>query len=404
MATQKLTPTRVDRLKYDPAGSKIQRLWDSEVSGLGIEVFPSGRKSWVYRYRVAGSPKQRIITLDAYSALKLDEARDQARDYSRAAKAGSDPKRLRDAPTEGLTLDQVYKRYIETSYFKSRSQDFQSNLKSTYTRYLKPELGDRKAKTIQRVDVRDLVDNLIEKGKEGAARGLLNRARILFNYALQNDLIEYSPADHIKPKYTTRGKRTVWLDDGERLKEAWWFPGAPQARALIRWALLTGCRRDEARTTQHSQIDSDIWTVPDTKNGRDLALPMLPAMRQIVAEMQQTFGKTAWLFPATTDAHKALPRGTLDYMVRQSTGGKWSMHTLRHTVASHLRELEVAEEVRDLILNHARQSTGDRYGHGQALELKRQGLEVWHRYLLDAVEASPVAVVPDNVVSMEAGK
>ena len=42
IATSNHTPTRMDRLRYDLFGLKIQRLWDSEISGLGVEVFPSG--------------------------------------------------------------------------------------------------------------------------------------------------------------------------------------------------------------------------------------------------------------------------------------------------------------------------------------------------------------------------
>jgi len=387
MATVNFTATRVDRLKYDPDGPKIQRNWDTEIPGLGLEVFSTGRKAWVFRYRLHG--KQSIITISAVADKRLDAARETARHYRSLVREGSDPKVHRDAPLDGLTLDQLYEQYTSTRYYKTRSEDFHNNLASTYKRYLKPELGHYPLQSIKRVQIRRMIEGLIDKEKEGAARGLLNRVRILFSYAVQQDLMDYSPADHIRPKYTTKGRRTEWLDTPEKLNEAWWFTGAPQARALIRWALLTGCRRDEARTTQYPQVNDETWMVPDTKNNRELVLPMMPAMEQIVAEMRQTFGATSWLFPATTDTHKALPRGTLDYMVRQSAKKEWSMHTLRHTVETMLRELEIPEETRDLILNHVRESSGERYGHGKALDMKRKGLEAWHKYLLEAVEAAP---------------
>ncbi len=399
MATANFTATRIDRFKYSADGPKIQRLWDSEVGGLGVEVFPSDRKSWIFRYRIHG--KQRIITISAVGDKSLEGVRELATGYRNLVRSGTDPKLHRDAPTDGLTLDQLYDQYTGTRYFKTRSQDFQTNLFSTYEKYMKSELGHYPLQSIQRTQVRNMVEGLIDIGKEGAARGLLNRARILFNYAVQQDLLDNSPADRIRPKYTTKGRRTEWLDTPEKLSEAWWFTGAPQTRALIRWALLTGCRRDEARTTQFHQITDDIWVVQETKNSRELILPMMPAMEQIVDEMRQTFGSTSWLFPATTDTHKPLPRGTLDYLIRKSAKKAWSMHTLRHTVETMLRELEIPEEIRDLILNHVRESTGERYGHGKAVEMKKKGLEVWHEYLLDAVGASPV--VGGNVVQMKRG-
>lgn len=401
MAAINLTETRIDRLRYEANGPKIQRTWDSAISGLGVEVFASGRKTWIFRYRIHG--KQRIIALEPVSDLSLVDARERVIGYRANVKTGIDPKIVRDAPTAGMTLDQLYERYIATKYYKSKSVHFHSAMSSTYSKYLKPELGHYPLGSIQRSQVSDLVDKLIDMGKEGAARGLLNRIRILLNYALEKNIISHSPADHIKPKYVTTGERTAWLQSNEKLREAWWFTGPPQARALIRWALLTGCRRDEARTTQYSWITDESWTVPHTKNSRELVLPMMPAMRQVVDEMRSTFGATTWLFPATTDTHKALPAGTLDYMIRNGAKKEWSMHTLRHTVESHLRELEIPEETRDLILNHVRKSSGQGYGHGSALKMKAKGLEAWHEYLLNAVGAAAVTLVENNVIELKRG-
>lgn len=397
MGTVNLTATRIDRFKFDCEGPAIQRLWDSEIGGLGVQVVKTGRKSWIFRYRIHG--KQRLITICPVSDKSLPDVRELCISYRNHIREGIDPKIQRDAPLDSLTLKQLYQNYTSSRYFKTRSEDFKSNLKSTYNKYLDPELGDYPLSSIQRSQIRKLVDRLIDSGKEGAAKGLLNRTRILLSYAVQQDLVDFSPADHIRPKYTTKGRRTDWLDTPDKLKEAWWFAGAPQARALIRWALLTGCRRDEARTTKYSQV-ADVWTVPDTKNNRDLVLPVMPAMLDVANEMRQTFGPTAWLFPATTDTHKPIPRGSLDYMVRHGAKSGWSMHTLRHTVETMLRELEVPEETRDLILNHVRASSGDRYSHGAALEMKRKGLEKWHQHLLNVVSENPI----DNVLEMKRGK
>ena len=40
---------------------KARILWDSQVSGLGCKVFPSGLKTFVLSYRVAG--RKRLATL-----------------------------------------------------------------------------------------------------------------------------------------------------------------------------------------------------------------------------------------------------------------------------------------------------------------------------------------------------
>lgn len=398
MAAIKFTETRIARLRHDPKGPRVQPKWDSEITGLGVNLYKTGKKSYIFKYRIHG--KQRTIALGRTNELSLSDAGDIAIGYRALIKAGADPKVTRDAPTDGMTLDQLFEKYTATRYYKSKSGSFHSAMSSTYRKYLQPELGHYPVQSIQRTQIRGLVDNLIEQGKEGAARGLLNRVRILLNYAIQEEIVDHSPADKIRPKYTTSGKRTDWLDSDEKLREAWWFTGPTQARALIRWALLTGCRRDEARTTRHAWITDQTWTVPKTKNTRELVLPMMPAMRQVADEMQSTFGATHWLFPATTDTQKALPAGTLDYMIRNSARKEWSLHTLRHTVETYLRELEIPEETRDLILNHVRESSGHRYSHGKALDMKRKALQKWHKHLLEAVGAAPVVLVEDNVIQL----
>jgi integrase len=200
----------------------------------------------------------------------------------------------------------------------------------------------------------------------------------LFNYALQKELIEASPADHIKPQFTTTGRRDAWLETDEELRAAWFIDAPIQVRLMVRWLLLTGCRRDEARTAAHAQITDGVWRVEQTKNTHPLVLPMMPAMSAIVAESKATFGATAWLFPATTSNFKALPRASFDWRVRQATEGRWSAHVLRHTVESHLRELGIGEEARDAVLNHVRKGSGARYAHGEQLAMKRTALADWH--------------------------
>lgn len=380
----RLTQSRAEVLGYKRDGPKIQRYWDVAARGLGLEVFPSGRKSWVFRYTF--NSKQRIITLCSSAQRTLEEARDLVREYHDALEAGRDPKAERDAPPPPpppalLTVRGLWEGYAATRrYFLSKSPDFRSGMESFARVYLLPNWGDLPAAELKRGQVRDLVNGLIEAGKEGAARGVLNRARILFNYALEEELVETNPADHFKPKFTKPSRRTAWLATDEDLLQAWNLDAPLQVRLMVRWLMLTGCRRDEAREATWDQIDH-AWRVPDTKNGHDLTLPIMPAMRSILDELRATFGATPYLFPATTTTRKAIPRGSFDYSLRVATGGDWSAHVLRHTVESHLKELGVDEERRDLILNHVRASSGARYGHSEALRIKQEALAPWHAKL-----------------------
>lgn len=377
-----LTRAAVERFRYKPDGSRIQRLWDASVPGLGVEVFASGRKSWIYRYRIAG--QQRFLTLGAIAELSLDDARDAAIKARGEVRVGDDPKALRNAPDGALTVRALWEQYQSTPHFQTRSQDHRDAMTSTLRAHVLPRWGHLPLTAIKRWQIRQAVDELIADGREGAARALLTRIRLVMNYAIEYELLEASPADHIKPRFTTTGRRDAWLKTDDELRAAWWIDAPIQVRLLVRWVLLTGCRRDEARLTTRDQI-SDAWRVEATKTGNPLVLPMMPAMAEIVTESKAAFGATDWLFPSTTTNFREIPRGTINWQIRWATKGAWSLHVLRHTVESHLRELGIAEEARDAVLNHVRKGSGARYGHGDQLDTKRAALSAWHHKLQDIV-------------------
>lgn len=95
MPTRKLTPSLVDQLTAMPDGSDLW-VWDTKISGFGIRVRPSGRKSWVFTYRAGGrsAKKRRLVLGDG--SLTFEQARGKAKEaMARVEKArkneGLDP-------------------------------------------------------------------------------------------------------------------------------------------------------------------------------------------------------------------------------------------------------------------------------------------------------------------------
>ena len=158
-----------------------------------------------------------------------------------------------------------------------------------------------------------------------------------------------------------------------------------QVRSIVRWCLLTGCRRDEARQSSWGTINGGVWVVQDTKMARPLSLPVLPMMEGVLKELRSVFAYSDWIFPSTTSMGKPVPRSSLDYILREGVKAGWGMHTLRHTVESQMADLSIAEESRDLVLNHTRASVGSRYNHSQQLQMKSDALKKWHRKLKKVV-------------------
>lgn len=384
-----LTRSRVERARHDPAGPQQQYLWDNLVPGLGLQILPSGRKSWCLRYRLSGTARRMV--LGAVGALALETARDKAREALALVAKGVDPLHAKAQPDEQvLTVAKLLESYTATPYYNSRSESFRTNFSSTARLYILPGLGAMPVAEVRRAHLRELIDALTNVGKDGAAHGLRTGLRVLFRYAIDQDLIEHSPADRIRLQRSSEGRRPVWLQTPEELRSAWWLDAPVQLRAMVRWCLLTGCRRDEARLATWSQFNKEPqagkgWTVPRTKNGRPLSLPVNDTMDAVLSELARSFPGSTVCFPGTTSSLTSIARTTGDAALRRRTKGRWMWHALRHTVESHLAELGIPSEVRNLILNHTQHGVGERYRHGRQLDLKREALEVWHRFILDSV-------------------
>ena len=72
--------------------------WDGELTGFGLRVRCSGRKSYVVQTRIAG--KLCWFTIGPHGPLNPDQARARALEILACAKKGIDP-RDADGPTRG---------------------------------------------------------------------------------------------------------------------------------------------------------------------------------------------------------------------------------------------------------------------------------------------------------------
>lgn len=99
----KLTKTAVDNATYTGADNARCVLWDDELSGFGLRVYPGGKKAFVLSYRVAG--RKRLMTLGAYGVLTVEQARQDARaKLAEIETKAADPLELKQQAAQGETL------------------------------------------------------------------------------------------------------------------------------------------------------------------------------------------------------------------------------------------------------------------------------------------------------------
>ncbi|MDG1470152.1 MAG: Arm DNA-binding domain-containing protein, partial [Ascidiaceihabitans sp.] len=70
----KLTKRAVEALEID---GKDYFVWDSDVGGFGLRVYPSGKKKYLIQYR--NGKRTRRYTIGSHGVLTADEARQEAK-------------------------------------------------------------------------------------------------------------------------------------------------------------------------------------------------------------------------------------------------------------------------------------------------------------------------------------
>ena len=98
-------------------------LWDAELQGFGVRVQPSGRKTYVLRYRTRDASRtQRKLTLCRCSDAPPDKARQLARDTFLSVAAGNDPaaerRPIRDS---AITIEAMFKARVAAMHERGRA-------------------------------------------------------------------------------------------------------------------------------------------------------------------------------------------------------------------------------------------------------------------------------------------
>ena len=143
----------------------------------------------------------------------------------------------------------------------------------------------------------------------------------------------------------------------------------PKARMCLRIIYACGLRLTEGTHLQVSDIDAPrmLVRVQQGTGGKDRFVPLTPRVLELLREYWQRQRPRPWLFPARDGSASLSPTSlqkTFKAVVRQSGIPKdASIHTLRHSYATHLLERGIGLRVIQELLGHKSPSTTARYTH-----------------------------------------
>lgn len=140
-------------------------------------------------------------------------------------------------------------------------------------------------------------------------------------------------------------------------------------RAALGISYGAGLRAAEVCNLKVKDIDSDrmLIHVDDGKGGRDRKAMLSPSLLDLLREYWRESRPEGWLFPGKPKISPLSPR----QLNRAFTSAKHmaginkpaTLHTLRHSFATHLLEANTDVRVIQVLLGHAKLTTTARYTH-----------------------------------------
>lgn len=135
--------------------------WDSELSGFGVRVYPSGSKVYVVQTRAGGKPAKRV-TVGRHGVIGAAEARRRAALIVARIKVGEEAvaEPLSAKRIEGPTVAALARRWLEDHVAVRCKPKSAETYRRVVGRHIEPALGAMPALAVGHGDVTELHQSL----------------------------------------------------------------------------------------------------------------------------------------------------------------------------------------------------------------------------------------------------
>jgi len=341
-----LTDKRVRSLKPKEREYEVS---DARLPGFGLRVTPYGLKTFFYRYHERGQRRRKSLGVYDESG-DLARARREAEAIRGLTVLGKTPESSHVAETGSITFGEVARRWIE-EYAKPNKKSWRSNVRAL-ERDVYPSWDRTPIASIRPADVRDLLLG-VAKRSGSQANGVHSIIRTIFNWAFEAETIDSNPAS-IKPVFKAKPPQTILSD--EDLATLWpvWLEQQTLTGAAFCLYLLTGVRNAELRTLEWSQVFTDRFELPVTKNDKPHTVYLSTQAQTIFAAIREVTSFSKWVFPSSVGRDSAISsfHPYLCWYRQQYDTGDWTLHALRRTASTILAREGASSTIIDVFLNH----------------------------------------------------
>ena len=361
----KLTKRTVDLASTNATATT---LWDDELKGFGLRVWPTGRKVYVVKCRIKG--RQRFITIGTHGPITAEQARARAYEILSEAKNGRDPALELDQSRKSPTMKGLGERFLKEHVAVRCKPSTQAEYKRSVELFINPKIGTRKATDIERRDIAELHQALSHiPYQANRTLGVLSK---MFNLAeiwgLRPD--GSNPCLHVKKFAEEKRARFLSQEEfaalGKTLREVEQDGSETQSAVnAIRLLMLTGCRLGEITTLKWDYVDIKAreLRLPDSKTGAKV-VHFGKTAADILDGIKKLDGNPYVITGQKNDGSRLTDLQHPWRRIRAKAGlDDVRIHDLRHSYASGALALGEGLTMIGKLLGHTQVQTTARYAH-----------------------------------------
>jgi integrase len=366
----------------EPPAAGAVTWWDGDhrgaVTGFGIRVYSTGRRSWFLNYTVSGREGRK--TLGEFPTWSATAARLEAKALRQRVNQGEDLAEQARERATAPTVQDLIDRYVEDHLPRKATKGARLNDEKRMLEAVGKALGKHtKVQDVHSGDIEKMHRDITNSNGPVRANRVLSIASKMFSLSLKSRAGENRPWRDASLGNPCKGVER----NREEAKERFFsqvelaaisdalatYPGQVSADC-VRLVMLTGCRPQEAMLAAWTQFEAEpgYWIKPSahTKQRKVHKLPLSPPALELIDRLRKARVKDAiWLFPAEAGGKPIVALWHVWHYVRDraALGADARLYDLRHSFASIGAGGGLSLLIIGRLLGHTQARTTQRYAH-----------------------------------------
>jgi integrase len=392
-----LTDARIKGLK-----PRAARYLVSDGRGLSLDILPSGKMSWLYRYSLEG--KYGKVSLGRYPDLPLRAARTKRDELAAQVAVGKSPaveaKQKRAGRSTNPTVREFGERYYKEQVVRNWKDP--KSIRRYLDNEILPTLGEKALKDVNALDVQGLVYRKRDSGRIAAAIQLRMVIKQIFDYAIETRLVTVNPAAMVATRYIGKARKRARVLTPKEIRlylhTVYQSNIRRQFKLALHIILLTLSRKSELLLArwEHVNFEGGEWLIPpeNAKTAKPHIVHLSTQVAALFRELKALAGDSDLVLPGRSSLAKPFAKNALNKALEGLTFDMdpLTIHDLRRTGATLLTEHGFNRDVIEKALSHEAGGIRAVYIVAEYAEQRKKMLQWWGDYVDSIVNESKVIV------------